>query len=398
MTLLLYFAIFYTVVIFFLVVGLLKRSSLHKNISRLCEKNVSNPTIHIAVIIACKNEEQNIEKLINSLKDQSYSKDSYDVILADDTSTDATAEKIKHCIEDWDNFHYLYVDQNLFPDLKGKKKAISYAVDYLLNNFKIPFSKDNKILAFTDADCTPEKDWLLDINHAFINGCDFYAGFSPIINNIEAKKDKEKLSLGKRLAINLKKLERASIFAVSAGSFGLGIPLTCTARNIAYKLSIWLKTEGFKGIGHILSGDDDLMLHKSRHFIDKYYFSFNPNAFVYTNEEMNLSKYINQETRRTSKFFHYPLYIKLLIFSVAIFYFILMYNIIISIIFRYFHLDLFVSLILKILIEFTLLTIFLIKVKHFNYLWCFLIAELLYLPYFIFFGLKGTLGKYKWKN
>lgn len=28
----------------------------------------------------------------------------------------------------------------------------------------------------------------------------------------------------------------------------------------------------------------------------------------------------------------------------------------------------------------------------------FLLAELLYIPYYLYFGIKGTFGAYRWKN
>ena len=371
MTFLLYFSLFYAFMIFCLIIGILRCFRSGGEASE--QKNF------ISVIIACKNEESNIINLIKSLKNQTYHKDHYEVIFADDGSTDSTADIIKQNIKDVRNFHYLYVEQNAYPDLRGKKKAISYAIEH-------SFTNKEKILAFTDADCTPEKDWLWDINQAFINGCDFYAGYSPI--HFEKS----------NIFTNLKNIERASIFAVSAAGFGLGIPLTCTARNMAYKSSIWIKSEGFLGIGHILSGDDDLMLHKARHFIDKYHFSFHPNAFVTSFNENKLNNQIAHETRRASKFIHYPPHIKLLIVFVTIFYLFLLYQIVVSVITLSIPFDLTIAIASKILLEFTLLSIFLMKVNKLNLMKSFFLAELFYIPYFLFFGIKGTLGKYKWKN
>ena len=380
MTFLLYFALFYSLIFLILIIGLIRM-----RVKNIKGNNITLKEQNIYVIIACKDEENNIDRLIESLKEQSYSKNKFKVILADDNSADNTASVIKNKIKDIDNFHYLYVPADCYQNVLGKKKALTYAIEYAL-------SEDTAIdiLAFTDADCLPEKDWLIDINKAFLNDYDFYAGYSPI-----DFPDKDKLS---NIYSRLKNMERASIFAVSAAGFGMNIPLTCTARNIAYHASLWKQTKGFSGIEHILSGDDDLMLHKSSNYINKTYFSFNQNAIVHSTNENNLSKQYNQEIRRASKFLYYPLYIKLLIISVIIFYIFLIYNIIYSIINLTFSLDLFYSLTLKVLFEFMFLFLFLMFIKKIKLIRTFLLAQILYIPYFLFFGIMGSFGKYKWKN
>ena len=369
MTLLLYFSIFYSFILLLVIIGLLKQSTLSL---RGSEATKQSRKLHISVIIACKNEENNIKQLIDSLSAQSYDKQCFEVIIADDGSTDGTADIIKATAS---NIKYLLVDPSLYPAIIGKKKAVTQAID---------LSK-GEILAFTDADCTPSKDWLLDINNAF-NDCDFYTGYSPLI--VESN----------TIINTLKNLERASIFAISAGSSYLGMPLTCTARNMAYFRELWNKVNGFAGIGHLKSGDDDLMLHKLNKHIKKPHFSFNPNAIVPSTDNHDNKKQINQETRRASKFKHYPFYIQLLVLLIVIFYGLLSYHFVVSLVKLHFHTDLIFALISKVFIEFTLLFLFLKQFNKLQYLKSFILAELLYIPYFLYFGVKGTFGKYTWKS
>jgi glycosyltransferase involved in cell wall biosynthesis len=323
--------------------------------------------------VACKNEENNVERLIQSLMRQSY--DNFEVILADDGSTDKTADVINRLIEGVSNFHYVYVTADRYADIIGKKRAITAAIEIA----------KGEIFAFTDADCMPAQGWLDDINTAFAE-CDFYSGYSPLQFERE------------NCFSCLKNVERGSIFAVSAGGSGVGVPLTCTARNMAYSRKLWDSSEGFKGIGHLLSGDDDLMLHKMCQFAKKYHFSFNKDAIVPSFADNDIKMQINQETRRTSKFTYYPLHIKLFVLNIAIYYCLLMYHFVISFVSLSFKFDLIFALLSKLILEFILLFVFLRKFDRLRYLRHFITAELLYIPYFIFFGLKGTFGKYKWKN
>ena len=283
MTVLLYFSLFYSIIILFLIIGLIK--------AQIKYKNKDSRQKFISVIIACKNEEKRIKELITALLNQTYDKAYYEVIIADDNSTDNTAMIVKKLINDYPNFKYVFVKPESHPNIIGKKKAITVGV----------CNSKGEILAFTDADCVPQTEWIASINSLFTENIDFYAGYSPLIFN----KD--------NFFSKLKNLERASIFAVCAGSFGINIPLTCTARNMAYRRSLWNRVNGFSQIEHLRSGDDDLMLLKTRNYVNQYNFSFDETSFVQSFEDKNYKEQLNQETRRGSKFLYYPLYVKLLI-------------------------------------------------------------------------------------
>ena len=86
----------------------------------------------ISVLIAARNEAKNIERLLQSLYNQSYKKEDFEVVLVDDHS---------------------------HPDLKirllkaegnGKKQAISQALH----------AAENEIIMVTDADCELPVKWI----------------------------------------------------------------------------------------------------------------------------------------------------------------------------------------------------------------------------------------------
>ncbi|MCK9329485.1 MAG: glycosyltransferase [Candidatus Cloacimonetes bacterium] len=367
MTVLLYFTIVYSLILLILFYGVNK--SFHN-------KKINLKINKLSVVIAVKNEESHIYSLLELLNNQNYPKDSFEVIIADDGSSDKTAEIVKQFIIDKENFIYIYVSQADLPKIKGKKKALTSGI----NISQYP------ILVFTDADCLPEKNWLKSINQCFSEEVDFVAGYSPLV----FKK--------KSLLNGLKNLERSSIFAVTAGSFGLNIPLTCTARNMAYRKRIWDKVDGYSGIHNILSGDDDLMLLKSRHTVNKYCFCFDQDAIVDSVEDKDNIQQINQETRRASKFKYYPLYIKLLTLSIAIYYMYLCIAFCQVLLSAYSLKHFIVNICVKLFIEALLIGGFLWKVKRFVLMKYFFLTEILYIPYFLYFGIKGSLFKYKWKN
>ena len=55
----------------------------------------TNPATTISVIIPARNEEANIEALLQSLREQNYPQHLFEVIVVDDHSTDNTAEIVQ---------------------------------------------------------------------------------------------------------------------------------------------------------------------------------------------------------------------------------------------------------------------------------------------------------------
>ncbi len=327
----------------------------------------------ISVIVAARNEEKHIQSLIDATKAQSYDKDKFELIIADDRSTDRTVEIIKQNQLNFKNLKYVSVKDNE-PEYPGKKYALTKAIN----------AAQFEILAFTDADCLPENKWLESISNNFDSYTDVLCGYSPLIGQDNF--------IGK-----LKNLERLSIFALCAGSFFWKWAITCSARNWAYRKSLFRKVNGFSGIDHIASGDDDLMLLKLRRETNKFRFMFNRGASVPSFDKTDMKSQVNLETRRASKLKFYPADLKLIVFIALFFY----SSIIISLFAAIMSPDLIPGIIIaiscKLLVEFLLLGSFAAKIRKLNLMNVFIPAEILYIPYFILFGLKGTFGKYRWK-
>ena len=69
----------YTIIIFFISLGLLRIPSQIK---------IDRQTV--SVIVAARNEENNIQALLNALESQDYPQDKLSIIIVDDMSTDGT--------------------------------------------------------------------------------------------------------------------------------------------------------------------------------------------------------------------------------------------------------------------------------------------------------------------
>jgi glycosyltransferase involved in cell wall biosynthesis len=98
----------------------------------------------ISVIIPAYNEERLLKRCLQALKKQSYPKDAFEVIVVDNGSQDRTAAIAK------DAGVRVYTYRKIQGCAASRQFGFSRA--------------KGSILAFTDADSMPEKDWLKKIN------------------------------------------------------------------------------------------------------------------------------------------------------------------------------------------------------------------------------------------
>ncbi len=94
----------------------------------------------VSVIIPCRNEERYITRCLEALLNQTCGKDRYEIIVVDNMSTDRTVE-----------FARGYPQVTLIQE----PKPGSYAA----RNTGVRLSR-GRVLAFTDADCVADPDWV----------------------------------------------------------------------------------------------------------------------------------------------------------------------------------------------------------------------------------------------
>lgn len=117
-----------------------------------------------SIIIPAKNEEKNIQNCLQSIAEIDYPADKYEVLLVDNGSTDKTVEVAE-------SFGARVFVQ---PDL-----TISGLRNYGANQAK------GKILAFLDADCTVDKNWLIAAS-IYLEDAQIVAFGSPAILPLKA--------------------------------------------------------------------------------------------------------------------------------------------------------------------------------------------------------------------
>ena len=249
-------------------------SILKKNKNPDSEKSIS-----VSVIIAAKNEEQNIIHLINSLIELSYNKEKYEVIIIDDNSSDQTFDIALKAIEGHPNFQIYKVHDKIFP---AKKGALAFGINLASNPY----------ILITDADCKPQKNWLYYFSKEFNYGYDFVFGITPFYQ--------DKSSVNKTACFeNL----RNSLLTFSAAQ--LKMPYCASARSFGFKKSSFKMIKGYFNTVETLSGDDDLLLREAVKSHLKVSAIFNYEAFVYSASKKTWKEYFRQRLRHTKTSIYY---------------------------------------------------------------------------------------------
>lgn len=104
----------------------------------------------ISIIVPAYNCETMVGNCLKALLDQDYPKDDYEIIIVDNNSKDRTAEIIKS-----------------YPVKYFLQKDVQ--TSYASRNMGIQKAKGD-IIAFTDSDCIPRKDWLSKAVRGFEDG------------------------------------------------------------------------------------------------------------------------------------------------------------------------------------------------------------------------------------
>ncbi len=233
--------------------------------------------VKVSVLIAARNEENNIKRLLQSLYNQTFPKEFYEVIIVDDHSEDNT----RKFIEDFINNHNDINIKVLKAESEGKKKAISQALH----------NAENELIMVTDADCELKAEWIESIV-SFYQEKKCKMILAPVL-----------LSPANNLFEKMQVLEHLSLIASTAGSASIGVPVMCNGANMAYEREAAFEVEKLRHDFNIASGDDMFLLEL---FVKEYghknvRFLLNKSAIVETKTCKTIKEFFRQRRRWVSK-------------------------------------------------------------------------------------------------
>ena len=128
------------------------------------EKKNYTPTKKFAMIVAAHNEEVVIGKLIESMLNQNYPRELFDIFVIADNCTDNTAKIARK--------YGVYVYERFNKEQKGKGYALEWMFDKI---FKM--QKKYDAVAIFDADNLVSKNWCKEINSKMLEGYKVVQGY-----------------------------------------------------------------------------------------------------------------------------------------------------------------------------------------------------------------------------
>jgi cellulose synthase/poly-beta-1,6-N-acetylglucosamine synthase-like glycosyltransferase len=252
-----------------------------------CPPQTGNPITSISIIIPARNEVQNIQICLDSICNQSYPKDLFEVLVIDDHSTDDTAAIILNYSAQ--NVKLISLKDFVSPGgiNSYKKKAIEIAIQ----------QSAGELIVTTDADCIAPEKWLQTIdafyqkkNASFIAMPVAFlpalAGEGPWVKCIKI----------------FQSLDFITLQGITGASVHKHVHSMCNGANLAYTRKAFDEVNGFKGIDNIASGDDMLLMHKIyKQDPAKVFFLKSKDVIVQTQPMQTVKSFFNQRIRWASK-------------------------------------------------------------------------------------------------
>ena len=248
----------------------------------IVHSSLSEAPLTFSVLIAARDEAENLPQLLRDLAAQTLSAGCFEVLIADDHSTDTTAAVVAAAALEIPFALHLI---ELPVGATGKKAALLAAQQVA----RAPW------LVCTDADCRLGPGWLAAYaallaqqpNTNFISGPVLLTGPASWFTALMG-------------------LEFAGLVGVGAACLARRQPTMCNGANLAYRRTAFAAVGGFVDNAHLASGDDEFLLHKIHAaFPGTARFLFDAAAIVRTAAPPTLRALLRQRVRWASKWAHY---------------------------------------------------------------------------------------------
>lgn len=334
---------------------------------------LNDSLLTVSVVVAVRNEETNILKLLSCLVHQDYSRSNFEVIIVDDHSEDNTIK----IAEDFIAVNHSDNIKVINSPGEGKKNALAVGFNQ---------AKGDLILT-TDGDCEMGPKWISRIV-AFFQSTSATLVIAPVCYHNE-----------KNILQHFFSLDFMSLVASGAGSVGIAKPIMGNGANLAFmKDSVVNSTR--QGNSHV-SGDDVFLIQQiaKSHSASSIQFIKDTEVVVQTNSPSSLNEFFNQRIRWASKAKAYKS-VWAVVVSLVVFLFNLMLTI--SIIAGLFHPWMFaifgLFIVFKLLIDLPLLYEFSGFINKRKLMVYFPVFELVYPIYIVISAVVGLFFRFEWKG
>lgn len=275
---------------------IIRYQRLWKAIPTFAPRRLASP--RVSVLIPARNEETIILDCLQSLAGQSYPKDRFEVIVLDDHSTDRTAAVVREFAAagaDGLTLRCLSIAEMVLPNglTAYKKFAIETGVG----------AASGELIVTTDADCFFDAHWLSTLAACYEEkGAKFIAAPVRIGHAAPTRQAAHTAGAHHSLLGIFQTLDFITLQGITGAAVYSRSHSMCNGANLAYSRDAFYEAGGFRGIDHIPSGDDMLLMHKIYLLHpEKVFFLKSKQAIVSTLPETHWKGFLNQRVRWASK-------------------------------------------------------------------------------------------------
>lgn len=332
----------------------------------------SEPSVFVSVVVAARNEEENIAFLLQSLQNQTYPAALFEVIIVDDFSTDRTEQIVR-------SFSWVRLIKPFGqPEDSSKKRAIEAGIN----------EAGGELVLITDADCLPPKNWIQNM-----------AAFQKKTGSVFIAAPVKFKTYASLLSV-FQTLDFITLQGITAASVQANFHSMCNGANLGYLRSAFFEVGGFSGIDKLASGDDMLLMYKIwKKHPKKVHYLKDSEAIVETEPMKTWADFFQQRIRWSSKATHYQDRRVMLVLLFVYLFNCLFFVLLLSALFSSFNWWLlFYYLVGKTLIEMPFVYSVARFYKEQGLLKYFPFLQPLHIIYTVGIGLVSQFGKYDWKG
>ncbi len=329
----------------------------------------------VSVIIAARNEEQNISFSLGTLLKQSHPRASLEIIVVDDHSSDRTRSVAETIAAKFSMIRVLAAP-SYSSSIAPKKAALAAGIR----------AATGEIILTLDADCAAPSSWVEKMSALFAD--DITAAASWVLIPEE-----------KSLPTQIEFLDALALQLIGAAAIGWGKPLLANGANLAFRRCTFQKIGGYEGFAYMGSGDDDLLLQKLHARGDgRILFNTDPESAVTTLPCKSWQDFFQQRIRWSSKAAFYPAWVKAIEGVAFVHYVALLLGIPLALFLSFPLWVPILTLLCKMGCDYLLLRKGVRMVRR-SWSWPgFLGASLLHIAYIPVIGLIGQFGRFEWKG
>ena len=228
---------------------------------------------HVSIVIAARNEENNILNCLKSILRCNYPKSSYEIIVVDDHSSDNTNKLVT-------DLNHPSITILQLKEKEGKKSALEKGIH----------SAKGELILCTDADCLVPENWITAFS-SFYEKTGAKCIAAPIIYDVN-----------KSILQRFQYLDALNNMCVTANGIKKQSYYMANGANLGFTKSSFVELDGYEGNKNYASGDDMFLIQKiAQTYPGGVSFLKSRDTLVTTLPEKTFSDLVKQRTRWATK-------------------------------------------------------------------------------------------------